>query len=61
MWVEKNPVPPANRQALDWSVVLTVGWLCPIVPSRQYSVKQQAQQPQFNWAMPGLARVWNCL
>ena len=32
LWVEKNPVHPPNRQALDWSVVLTVGGLCPIVP-----------------------------
>ena len=32
LWVEKNPVPPSNRRALDWSVVLTVGGLCPIVP-----------------------------
>ena len=24
LWVE-NPFPPPNRQALDWSVVLTVG------------------------------------
>ena len=24
LWVE-NPLPPPNRQALDWSVVLTVG------------------------------------
>ena len=24
LWVE-NPFPPSNRQALDWSVVLTVG------------------------------------
>ena len=31
-WVEKNLVPPLNRQALDWSVVLTIGRLCPIVP-----------------------------
>jgi len=31
-WVEKNPVPPPNRRALDWSVVLTVGRLRPIVP-----------------------------
>ena len=29
--VEKNPVTPPNRCALVWSVVLTVGWLCPIV------------------------------
>ena len=32
LWVEKNPVPLANHQALDRSVVLTVGWLYPIVP-----------------------------
>ena len=32
LWVEKNPVPPPNRQALDWSVVFTVGG--------QYSGKQ---------------------
>ena len=32
LWVEKNPVLPPNRRALDWSVVLTVGRLCPIVP-----------------------------
>ena len=25
-------VPPPNRRALDWSVVLTVGGLCSIVP-----------------------------
>ena len=25
----ENPVPPPNRQALDWSVVFTVGGLCP--------------------------------
>ena len=32
LWVEKNPVPPPNRQALGWSVVLAVGRLCPIIP-----------------------------
>ena len=32
LWVEKNPVPPPNHQALDWSVAFTVGGLCPIVP-----------------------------
>jgi len=32
LWVEKNPAPPPNRQALEWSDVLTVGGLCPIVP-----------------------------
>ena len=37
LWVEKNPVPPPNSRALDWSVVLTVRWLCLIVPQRQYS------------------------
>ena len=31
-WVEKNSVPPLiNGRALDWSVVLTIGRLCPIV------------------------------
>ena len=30
-WVEKNPVLPPNRRALDWSAVLTVGGLCPII------------------------------
>ena len=28
----ENPVPPPNCCALDWSVVLTVERLCPIVP-----------------------------
>ena len=37
LWVEKNPVPPPNCRASDWSVVLTVGRLC---PTRQYSGKQ---------------------
>ena len=32
LWVEKNPVPTPNRLALDWSVVLIVGGLCPTVP-----------------------------
>ena len=32
LWVEKIPVPPPNCRALDWSVVLTVRQLCPIVP-----------------------------
>ena len=32
LWAEKNLDPPPNCQALDWSVVFTVGWLCPIVP-----------------------------
>ena len=32
LWVEKNLVPPPIRRALDWSVVLTVGEVCPIVP-----------------------------
>ena len=31
LWVKKNPVPPPNHRALDWSVVLTVGGLCPII------------------------------
>ena len=30
--VEKNPVSLPNCRALDWSVVLAVGQLCPIVP-----------------------------
>ena len=32
LWVERNLVPSPNCQVLDWSVVLTVGGLCPIVP-----------------------------
>ena len=31
LWMEKNPVPPPNCCALDWSVVLTVERLCHIV------------------------------
>ena len=30
--VEKNPVTPPNCRTLVWSVVLTIGRLCPIVP-----------------------------
>ena len=49
LWVEKNPVPPPNRQALDWSVVLTVRWLCPIVP-QDYSGMQKARSTKI---LPG--------
>ena len=41
LWVEKNLVPPPNHRALEWSVVFTVGGLCPIVPQDNiYSGKQ---------------------
>ena len=29
--LDKNPVPPPNCRTLVWSVVLTIGRLCPIV------------------------------
>ena len=47
LWVEKNPVPPPNRQALDWSVVLTVGQLCPIVPQDNIVVSNKHNWPEF--------------
>ena len=54
LWVEKNPVPPPNRRALDCSVVLAVRSSA----ARQYSGKFDQN---FTRAMPGLARVWNRL
>ena len=54
---------PANRQVLDWSVVLTVGGLCPIVPqdniSRVDNVKNQP--PNFKQLTPCAWRAHWCL
>ena len=47
LWVEKNPVPPPNRRALDCSVVLTVGRLCPIVPQDNIVVSNKHNWPEF--------------
>ena len=55
LWVEKNPVPPPNRWALDWSVVLTVGRLCPIVLQDNILVRKKRNWPQFYL---GNAQVW---
>ena len=54
LWVEKNPVHPPNRRALDWSVVLTVGRLCPIVPQVNIVASNKHNRPQF---YPGNALV----
>ena len=58
LWVEKNPVPPPNRRALDWSVVLIVERLCPIDSRNNTVVSNTHNWPEF---YPGLARVWNRL
>ena len=49
--VEKNPVPPPNCRALDWSVVLTVGLLCPIVP--QDNIVVSNKQNNLTRILPG--------
>jgi len=49
--------PSHNRRALDWSVVLTVGRLFPIVPRHNIVVSNKHNWPEFY----GLARVWNHL
>ena len=61
-WVEKNSVPPLNRRALDWSVVLTIGrhtdGCCPIVPQDNIVVSNKHNWPEFYLgnarACPGL-------
>ena len=50
-WVEKNSVPPLNRRTLDWSVVLTIGRLCPIIP--QDNIVASNNDQNFTRAMPG--------
>ena len=58
LWVEKDPVPPTSRRALDWSVVLTVRRLCPIVPQDNIVVSNKHNWPEFYGgnaqACPGL-------
>ena len=58
LWVEKNLVPPPNRRALNWSVVLTVRRLCPIVPQDNIVVSNKHNWPEFYLgnarACPGL-------
>ena len=49
-WVEKNPVPAPNHRALDWSVVLTVGRLCPIVPQDNIVASNKHNWPEFTRA-----------
>ena len=60
-WVEKNSLPPPNRRALDWSVVLTVERLCPIVPQDNIVVSNKHNWPAFYLGNVGLAQVWNHL
>ena len=50
LWVEKNLVPPPNRQALDWSVILAVR---SSAPSSHKRIKWQIR-PEF---YPGNARA----
>ena len=52
LWVEKNPVPPPNRQALDWSVVFTVGGVCPIIPQDNIVVSNKHNWPEFYLGNP---------
>ena len=54
LWVEKCPVHPPNRRALDWSVVLTVGRLCPIILQVNTVASNKHNRPQF---YPGNALV----
>ena len=56
LWVEKNPVPPPNHPALDWSVVFTVGQLCPIVPQDNIVVSNKHNWPEFYQGS-----AWPCL
>ena len=48
LWVEKN-------LTVEWSVVLTVGRLCPIVPQDNIVVNNNHNWPEF---YPGNARAW---
>ena len=57
-WVEKNSVPPLNCWALDWSVVPTIGQLCPIIPQDNIVASNKHNWPEF---YPGNARIWNLL
>ena len=52
---EKNSVPPPNRRALDWSVVLTVGRLSPIVPQDNVVVSNNHNKHKLTRIYPGNA------
>ena len=51
LWVEKNPAPPPNRQALEWSVVLTVRGLCPIVPQENPAPPPNCQALEWSFVL----------